>query len=666
MSLLLISFVVLVAGGLAALACGRSAAKAAQVLGAGSAMAGCLVGLVGVILILAGGDAGAGTVALPWNGPLGGSFTVAVDGLTGFFLILILGLSAVAALYGAEYLAAWRGSRNLGTSWFFYNILVVSMAMVCLARNGLLFLLAWEAMSLSSYFLVMFEDERPEVRRAGWIYLVATHLGTALLLVLFVMMSGGGGSMDFETFGKFAAAGGPAVGVAFVLAVIGFGTKAGFMPLHIWLPEAHPAAPSHVSALMSGVMIKTGIYGLLRVVMLLGSPEPWWGWTLIGIGAVSGVLGVLFALAQHDLKRLLAYHSVENIGIIAMGLGLGILGWSLNEPALAVLGLAGGLLHVANHAMFKGLLFFGAGAIRHATHTLEIDHLGGLLKKMPLTAATFLIGSAAISGLPPLNGFVSEFLIYLGSYRAATTMGQAAAVPALVVIAGLALIGGLAAACFAKAFGIIFLGEPRSDHVAAAREVGLPMKTAMLILAGGCVAVGLAGPVVIRAMAPMIAEITGMKDAVVGQGVAAGYGALGYITLAAAAFFLLVGVLALIRRWLLSGRPVGETGTWDCGYARPTARMQYTASSFAQPILHMFRAVLRPHRQFTRPEGLLPRASEFETRTPDVFSEQVWGPSFAGLSGMLGRFRGLQHGRVQVYVLYVVLTLLALLLWKLS
>ena len=267
-------------------------------------------------------------------------------------------------------------------------------------------------MSLASFFLVMFDDEKESVRRAGWIYLVAMHLGTAFLLAMFLLLG------QERRLAGFRAALGRArrrSGVLFLLAVVGFGTKAGFIPLHVWLPEAHPAAPSHVSAVMSGVMIKTGIYGLLRMLTLLGPPPAWWGWTLLGIGVVSGVLGVLFALAQHDLKRLLAYHSVENIGIIALGLGVGLLGISYGNPTMAALGFAGGLLHVVNHAVFKSLLFLGAGSVLHATGTGEIDRLGGLLKRMPVTGATFLVGAAAISGLPPLNGFVSEFLIYLGA-----------------------------------------------------------------------------------------------------------------------------------------------------------------------------------------------------------------------------------------------------------
>jgi hydrogenase-4 component B len=651
------------AGGLAALACCQRSSLATA-LGAGSAVIGGSIGAVGAITSLVSAAKPEAADA-EWNAMLGGSLALGADGLSSFFLVLVFSLSALAALYGSEYLRSYRGSKNLGLSWFFYSVLVVSMALVCLARNGLLFLVAWEAMALSSYFLVLFENERPGVIHAGWTYLVASHLGTALLLVLFVMMAGPDGSLDFSNFAAFASHGGPVLSIAFVLAVIGFGTKAGFMPVHVWLPEAHPAAPSHVSALMSGIMIKMGIYGIVRTVTFLGTPEPWWGWTLVGIGAVSGVLGVLFAIAQHDLKRLLAYHSVENIGIIALGLGIGLVGWSAGSPAVAALGLAGGLLHVANHAVFKSLLFFGAGAVKHATHTLEIDSLGGLGRRMPWTALTFLVASAAISGLPPLNGFVSEFLVYLASYRSMTEQPLIVGAAGIVVIAALALIGGLAAACFAKAFGIIFLGEPRSEHGREAREVGPAMRLPMIVLAVACILGGLSGPYLLSAMAPIIAPMTGLPADAMAAGLAQGTQSLWYIVAAAGGFFVLVAGLALVRRLLLAGRTVEEVGTWDCGYSAPTARMQYTASSFAQPIVRMFRTVLRPKRHFKPPVGLLPGASDFETKTPDMFSENVWRPAFAYTSSVLSRLRQLQHGHVQLYVLYLVLALLALLLWRL-
>ena len=360
--------------------------------------------------------------------------------------------------------------------------------------NGLLFLMCWEGMSLASFFLVMSEHERESVRRAGWTYLVAMHLGTAFLLVLFLLLGRDSGSLDFDRF----SVGPGTAGVAFLLAIVGFGTKAGFIPVHVWLPEAHPAAPSHVSAVMSGVMIKTGIYGLLRTLTFLGPMPAWWGWTLLATGVVSGILGVLFALAQHDLKRLLAYHSVENIGIIALGLGIGMLGVSYGIPAMAVLGFLGGLLHVFNHAIFKSLLFLGAGAVQQSTGLRDIEHLGGLLKRMPITGGAFLVGACTISGLPPLNGFVSELLIYLGALAGVAegnrASGHSWALLGVLVIGGLALIGGLAGACFTKAFGCVFLGEPRSAQAHDGREAGSTMRVAMLLLAGACIVIGLTAP----------------------------------------------------------------------------------------------------------------------------------------------------------------------------
>ena len=406
MTLFLSGMALLVVSALAALLT-RRFPKACTLLGAGGAVAGCALALLPAARGLCGA---AVSIRYPWSLP-GGTFYAEIDSLSAFFLIPALGLPLVSAIYGGKYMMAYAGKKSLGASWFFYNLLAAGMAMSIVARNAVLFLMAWETMALASFFLVTFENEKPEAREAGWIYLVATHIGTAFLLVFFLLP--GGESLDFDRFNP-----GAHPGLLFLLALVGFGTKAGFMPLHVWLPEAHPAAPSHVSAVMSGAMIKTGIYGLLRALMLLGQPPAWWGWVLVVIGISSGVLGVLFALAQHDLKRLLAYHSVENIGIIALGLGAGLLGVSYHSPVLAVLGFGGGLLHVLNHALFKGLLFLGAGSVAHGTGTREIDRLGGLLKRMPWTGITFLVGAAAISGLPPLNGFISEFLIYLGAFGA--------------------------------------------------------------------------------------------------------------------------------------------------------------------------------------------------------------------------------------------------------
>lgn len=599
---------------------------------------------------------------LPWSLPFG-SLTMRLDPLSALFALTILVVSALAALYGIGYFSPLPKRGNLSQYWFNFNTLVVSMLVVVTARNGLLFLLAWEIMSLSSFFLVLFEKEDAMVRRAGWTYLIATHIGTAFLLVFFLLLGArSGGTLEFGAFKGSVLLPGTA-GVAFLLALVGFGTKAGFMPLHVWLPEAHPAAPSNVSALMSGVMIKTGIYGLVRSLTFLGTPAPWWGWVLLAVGAFSGILGVLFALAQHDLKRLLAYHSVENIGIIALGIGLGVFGLSCHNPLLIYLGFAGGLFHVVNHALFKSLLFLGAGSVLHSAGTREIDILGGLLKRMPTTGTTFLIGSVAICGLPPLNGFASEFMIYLASLGSLSMKGGASTA-GFLVIGSLALIGGLAVACFTKAFGVIFLGEPRSEEADGAHETGKLMRFPLLVLAGFCAVLGLTGPLVLKALAPVIAVVAGGGSEALPfpyEGAAA----LWKITGASLAGALLLAFLLFIRSRLMAGRAVVSVPTWDCGYIAPTARMQYTASSFADPITRLFRPLLRTRKRFTPPSGLFPSSSSFSTETSDLSRDWLFEPMFGSIEKFLSRFRRIQHGRLNLYILCILLTLVALLLWKL-
>lgn len=661
MFLILISTGLLCLFGLVSLLA-RNDARWSNIFGAGGAVIGCITGFIPAVGVLWTGKAEA--LRYAWNVPYG-SFSVQIDSLAAIFLAPIFLLCALAALYGSSYMAASDGRKSPGGFWFFFNILSASMGMVTIAANGLLFLMAWEIMALSSFFLVTWEDEEESVRRAGSIYLIATHLGTAFLLILFLLLchSAGTGSLDFDGFVSARALMAPMADAIFLLAVIGFGAKAGFIPFHVWLPEAHPAAPSHVSAVMSGVMIKTGIYGLVRTISFIGTPAPWWGWLLIGIGLVSGILGVLFALAQHDLKRLLAYHSVENIGIIALGLGLGLLGAASGAPALAVLGFGGALLHVINHSLFKGLLFLGAGAVLHATGTREIDELGGLLKRMPWTAATFLVGAVAICGLPPLNGFISEFLIYMGAFRAVGLTGVAAWGAAVII--GLALIGGLAAACFTKAFGVVFLGEPRSAAATKGHEAGLAMRIPMILAAACCVLIGVFAPQVVRVTSRAAGIVTNVKPLELYAQIDAATGPMTYVVLIAGVFALAIVVLGLARRMLLAGRTVTESGTWDCGYARPSASMQYTASSFAQPLTGMFEAFLRPKVHYTKPAGLFPVNASFHSTTDDLFLEKFYLPVFRAFEWCAMKLRFLQAGRVQFYILYIGLTLFILLIWNL-
>jgi len=617
---------------------------------------GCGIAAVPVIRALAGGVPL--SLQIAWNMP-GGSLTFGLDGLSAFFCLPILLVSPLAAVYGCQYLA--HEKKPLGPVSFFYNVLTASMLLLLTARNGLLFLVIWEVMAISSFFLVIFDDEHAHVRQAGWTYLVASHLGTGALLVLFALLGRQANSLDFDLMAK-AVLSPTMAGILFALAVIGFGTKAGFIPLHVWLPEAHPAAPSHVSALMSGVMIKTGIYGLLRIVTMLGHPAAAWGWTLVIIGLVSGILGVAFALAQHDLKRLLAYHSVENIGIIALGLGAGLLGLAWDQPVLVVLGFGGGILHVLNHAIFKSLLFLGAGAVVHSTGTRDIDHLGGLIKSMRWTAATFAIASAAISGLPPFNGFVSEFLIYLAGFRGVRADAPGTVILAIAVGGGLAMIGGLAAACFAKAFGIVFLGEPRSSHATHAEEVGAAMRWPMVVLAAACLGIGLLAPAVVKMVLPAVRTVA--PATLPPELMTTTMGSLMGIVCMSTALLLLAIGFYLIRRSLPRGKEETATGTWDCGYARPTARMQYTASSFAQPLTDLFKIVLGTRKQGSAPSGFFPQRATFETQTPDAAREHLFVPLFRLIDRALSPVRRMQHGRIHEYLLYIALVLILLLIWK--
>jgi hydrogenase-4 component B len=412
------------------------------------------------------------------------------------------------------------------------------------------------------------------------------------------------------------------------------------------------------------VMIKTGIYGLVRIISLIGVPAQWWGWTLLIIGAVSGIMGVLFALAQHDIKRLLAYHSVENIGIITIGLGLWLLGVSINNPVVAALGLMGGLLHVLNHAIFKSLLFFGAGAVAHASGTRDMDLLGGLQKLMPHTALAFGIGAAAICGLPPLNGFVSEFLIYVGAFgvvaRADALGGPMAG--GLIAIIALGLIGGLAAACFAKVFGIVFLGEPRSENAAGAHEAPGSMLFAMTTLAALCILLGLAGPLAVKLVTPVAAQLLGKSQ--VFETSAMAFALLWKVSIAGGGLIIISGIFWGLRRMLLSGRVNTVSPTWDCGYSAPSSRMQYTGSSFAWPVINMFRWVVRPRLHVGIRKGLFPHYADLSSHAEDIFRQGLFAPIFRLISELAQRIHVLQEGRNQLYVLYIAITILVLLLVK--
>jgi hydrogenase-4 component B len=648
-TLVLLGIALVLAGGASAVLLRRRPALADRAFGLLVA-GGATVGAAPAIRVLAGGGADAIAVAMPVPG---GPWTFGIDSLSAFFLLVVFGVGAATAIYGLGYLGAERGHRPVAAAHLLTAVVLAALALVVTARAVVPFLIAWEGMAVLAYFLVVFERERAEVRRAGLIYLVATHTGTLALFAMFALWSRSTSALSFDALAA-AAPSLPARGAAVLgLALLGFGLKAGLVPLHFWLPEAHGSAPSPVSALMSGVVIKMGIYGLLRVATLVAALPAWWGWLVLGLGLLSGVLGVLWALAQHDVKRLLAYHSVENIGIILLGLGAGALGVSYRLPAVAALGFAGAILHTLNHALFKSLLFFGAGAVQQATGTRALDRLGGLARSMPLTWLAFLVGSVAIVGLPPLNGFVSEWVVYQALLQSGATPLPAHL--AVLGVAGLALVGGLALACFAKVDGVVFLGLPRSASAERGREAGPGMLGPMFALALACGAIGIAPALVVGPALAAGARVAGLPAGALGAAAAAVVRATQGIALLALA---LVALLAL--GWQAGGawrrrRPVARAETWGCAYARPTPRMQYTASSFAAPLLATFGAVTGV--QATR------HGNAFHTRARELVLDAVALPLWAALERVARRLRALQQGRLWGYLLYLLAALLLLLLY---
>ena len=582
-----------------------------------------------------------------------GEVALGLDALSALFLIAVAGLGAACACYGLAYYPAALHPDSAGRLRTAFGLASAGLAMVLLARHSLVFIAAWETMAVSSYFAVAAEDRDREVREAGFLYLVSTRVSSLCLIALFALHWAASGSLLLVPLGAGQIA--PQIQSAlFVLALLGFGLKAGLVPLHVWLPPAHSAAPTHVSALLSGVLIKSGIYGLVRITSLLPEPSPWWGEMVLALGVVSAVLGVAYALAQHDLKRLLAYHSVENIGIIAIGLGVALIARASAGLDTAALALAGALLHVVNHALFKGLLFLAAGAVIQRAHTRSLDALGGLGRSMPATALLFLLGAVAIVGLPPLNGFVSELLIYSSLLRMVASEDGASWISAALAAPALALTGGLALACFAKAFGTVFLGAPRHQAVSDGSDAPAAMRAPMVALALGCAFIGLAP----FALAPALRNAC---EAVLGSALAplaAPWRAISGVALASLALSAAGGAWLWLR---LSRRPAPRTVTWDCGYAAPTQRMQYSAASFAQPLVRVFSSALLPREYGSAGVAPFPQRSAFHSEVVDAALDRIVLPSAHAVVRLAARLRVLQQGSVQQYLVYVWIAVIALL-----
>ncbi len=595
------------------------------------------------------------------------------DPLSLFFVFVISVVSLPSAIYSSSYLRGEYPPAKIILAWFFLAAFIASMLLVVTVRNAFAFLIAWEMMSLVSYFLVVFDTTHERSIQAGAVYIIMTHIGTAFLVAAFILMRNYAHSFDFFAM-KSACLTMPAQtrNIIFALLLIGFGTKAGIVPLHIWLPLAHPQAPSHISSIMSGVMIKTAIYGIVRfVIYILGVTTAWWGIALLILAVISCLVGVIYALMEHDIKRLLAYHSVENIGIILLGVGLAILFLALNLEHLAVFALMAGLYHLINHAIFKGLLFLCSGSVYKATGTRDIEKLGGLIKNMPYTAVFFLIGAMAISALPPLNGFVSEWLIlqafFLGAFNATGGMKLFLGVCAAM----LAFTSGLAAACFVKAFGITFLAQPRSHYAQGAKEVPFSMKAGMGILTLLTFIFGLAAAGIVKLLTKVAGSALGVDGGRISFSLnnfilSPDAGRHVYLSTPVLALVLTaLGILGLSVYISVGWQARRVYKTWDCGYYKVGPRNEYTATAFSKPFRIAFSFFLLPFRrtQKVRESFYHVKSFSYETHTTPVFKKYIYDPALALVLRLAKSLRRIQPGSIHLYLLYIFATVLLLIIF---
>ena len=594
-------------------------------------------------------------IVLPFIPFLGNTLKIEIDQLSAFFILVINFTVLTGLIYSKGYLQPYFNKKSkTEIAWHYFNFiwLHISMLLVVMLRDALAFLIIWEIMSLTSFFLVIFETEKKETIKIGIKYLIQMHIGVVFLMLAFIWAYvQTGAEFSFDGLAVYFASHNPFI--LFLLFFIGFGIKAGFIPLHSWLPHAHPAAPSHVSGVMSGVMIKMGIYGILRILMYIHHDLFDIGIFILIISLASGLIGVSLAIVQHDVKKLLAYHSIENIGIIGIGIGLGVIGLAENIPVLAVLGFGGGILHILNHSLFKSLLFYTAGSVYTKTHTRNIEQLGGLIKKMPKTALFFLLGALAISGLPPFNGFISEFIIYSGMFKSLHTSGLSTDIIILFSFSGLAIIGGLAIFCFTKVFSIIFLGTPRSEKVEQASEVNTSMILPNFLIGFMIILIGFAPILFMQPLSQIISAFTGETSAI--QQIIP---TLNNISLSSGILIVIIGVVWLLRAWQQKKQIVSQKATWGCAYtgANP-ALHQYTATSYADNFVQLSSKLVHVKKDFKNfdEEEIFPNEREFETHSSDIFENTLITYPGDKIVVWLRKIAVFQTGKIQHYLLYALI-----------
>jgi hydrogenase-4 component B len=643
--------------------------RLACTIGNGAAALAAIISFVASLGVLLGGGvyAFATRELLPHL-----AISIRIDRLAAFFILVISLIAFFASLYGFGYVKHYFGKYNIGKLGFFYNLFIMGMLMVAGANDAFFFLIAWEIMSLCSYFLVVYESDNRNNVSAGTLYFIMTHVGTAFIILAFLLLYGATGSFDFSVIKNGLGSVAPIVkNAVFVLCLIGFGTKAGIIPFHIWLPSAHPAAPTHVSALMSGVMIKTGILMMIRVFIdFLPNPPLWWGVVVLSVGAVSALLGVLYALTEHDIKRLLAYHSIENIGIIMLGLGSAMVFSSLGMYPLAILALVASLFHTLNHAVFKSLLFLGAGAVINETHTRNMEEYGGLIKFMPQTALFFLVGSMAISALPPFNGFASEWATYQALFGGIMATGMLVRLAFIFAAGSLVFTGGLAAACFVKAFGATFLARPRSEEVKHAKDPAALSRFAMAALALIALSAGVFAGNVMNVL-KNIATSLGSFGSVVPSfsattAVLSTQNGFSAVSLPLVLVALLAAVcVSIFAVKIVSGKRLVKVGrTWDCG-SDLNSRMEITATGFSRSIITVFKGVLMPTKQVSveyRDADMryFAKANTVKLGIKDIYGAYFYRPIQKLVTTTADKVKAIQGGNVNAYILYIFLTLIVL------
>lgn len=580
-----------------------------------------------------------------------GKIPIVIDSLSAFFIIVISFMSLLGIIYSQGYIKPYLAkNKNISSHFLFLSLLTCSMLGVVTVQNALLFLIIWEIMSLSSFFLVIFEDNKKEILSAGINYLIYMHISVIFIILGFILLYIKSGSLEFTSFKAILETNKIFADTAFIILFTGFAIKAGFVPFHNWLPKAHPAAPSHVSGIMSGIMIKTGIYGILRILSLMATPSISISYFVLIISVISALYGVLYALAQHDLKRLLAYHSIENIGIIGIGIGIGMLGLSYHNSLIALLGFCGGILHILNHSIFKELLFLAAGAVYKQTHTKDIEKLGGLIKKMPATAILFLTGSVAISGLPPFNGFISEFLIYVGLLKGFAIKDVNALIILVLSVAALAFVGTMALLCFTKAFSIVFLGMPRSDQVKSVEyDVSKIMIFPMSILAILTLLIGVLPQYALKFVLNP-ANILIKNNLIVNNILPTNL--MRSVSGCCFLFLAMVVIILIIRNLAIKNKKSEVQNTWGCGYKNLNNRMQYTASSYVSPFLSMLKPLFIKHFDIKKPKELFPKEAHFNLDIQDIEEFYVLNPTIKANKIFLSKFQWIQGGNMQLYILY--------------